>query len=86
MVSYSCRSFISSGWFFADSIRQIHTVTDIGGVNFMISIARELNDTDKSSRNIAFQLLIRRILAGSLVILFIGVCSFAVLFAAMCLL
>ena len=52
----------------------------------MISIARELNDTDKSSRNIAFQLLIRRILAGSLVILFIGVCSFAVLFAAMCLL
>ena len=34
----------------------------------------------------AFRLLIKRILAGSLVILFIGVCSFAVLFIAMCLL
>lgn len=34
----------------------------------------------------AFRLLIKRILMGSLIILFIGVCSFAILFITMCLL
>lgn len=52
----------------------------------MTSIERDMNDTEKSGNHATFRLLIKRILAGSLVILFIGVCSFAVLFTAMCLL
>ena len=41
---------------------------------------------EEAEDSISFPLLIKRILAGSLVILFIGVCSFAILFLAMCLL
>lgn len=41
----------------------------------------------EKDRNYAtLRLLVKRILVGSLVILFIGVCSFAILFIAMCLL
>lgn len=43
-------------------------------------------DKKETEGQTAFRLLIKRILAGSLVILFIGVCSFAILFLAMCLL
>lgn len=43
-------------------------------------------ESRKNLQNDSFRLLIKRILTGSLVILFIGVCSFAILFIAMCLL
>ena len=52
----------------------------------MISIAQKMTDTEKSGKHTTFHMLIKRILVGSLVILFIGVCSFAVLFTAMYLL
>lgn len=49
------------------------------------------NESEKTERRVIYiseslSLMIKRILAGSLVILFIGVCSFAILFIAMCLL
>ncbi len=47
-----------------------------------ISRTESVNGEEGAS---ALRLLIKRILAGSLVILFIGVCSFAILFLAMCL-
>ena len=52
----------------------------------MVSITREISDAEKCDKHATFRLLVKRILAESLVILFIGVCSFAVLFTAMCLL
>lgn len=52
----------------------------------MTAIERKTNDNEKIDKRTTFHLLIKRILVGSLVILFIGVCSFAVLFTAMCLL
>ena len=42
--------------------------------------------TEKRREYATLRLLVQRILTGSLVILFIGVCSFAILFIAMILL
>lgn len=53
---------------------------------FMISITNETGKSKRSDEYVALRLLIERILTGSLVIMFIGVCSFAVLFITMCLL
>lgn len=52
----------------------------------MISITNETGKSKRSDEYVALRLLIERILTGSLVIMFIGVCSFAVLFITMCLL
>ena len=52
----------------------------------MISIRTEKKIEEKPQNHTTLQLLVKRIRAGSLVILFIGVCSFAILFIAMCLL
>lgn len=52
----------------------------------MTSIAQKMTNTENSGKHAVFHMLIKRILVGSLVILFIGVCSFSVLFTAMYLL
>ncbi len=53
----------------------------------MVEVKMQRIDNEMETKSpIAFRLLIKRILVGSLVILFIGVCSFAILFLAMCLL
>lgn len=52
----------------------------------MVSGESKKAKTEKDRNYATLHLLVKRILAGSLVILFIGVCSFAVLFIAMCLL
>lgn len=49
----------------------------------MISIMQKIGDTKKNDKNVTFHSLIKCILVGSLVILFIGVSSFAVLFITM---
>ena len=55
-------------------------------LGFMTLVTQKISDAEKCDKHATTRLLIKRILAGSLVILFIGVCSFAVLFTAMCLL
>lgn len=46
----------------------------------------ESGERKKEKDYATLRLLTKRILTGSIVILFIGVCSFAILFIAMCLL
>lgn len=52
----------------------------------MDSGERKKEKTGKERDYATLRLLANRILTGSLAILFIGVCSFAILFIAMCLL